>query len=343
MATTDKVVQDAFRILVRRALKTGEDEPFPNLDEFQWEAVLNIGKIQGVTGLLFSGADSLPDEILVPDSIAFRLMVEADRIIRRSEQVSKAESSLINKLRKNGFHPIILKGPAVAAYYPDPSLRESGDLDIFLPPGEFEAAIEALSIKDFHKDPDGNLVYTWEGVMIDQHPRYFDLHSHKCADIKADNSPEAQLLMLSLHIRKHCMGAGVGLRQICDMAMAYKHFDGNYDHQSLLDLYERTGSGKWNRLLASFIKEYLGKVPLPYPVDSPLPNPSTLHSIVFAGGSFGHYDPSRGTALKKGGTARKFDSFLRILRRVPFSLIYAPRELLPYMTSLIRGNISSHS
>lgn len=336
---TDTVVQEAFTALVRRGLRTGEDESFPALDTRQWEAVLELGKIQGVTGLLFSGVESLPSEVIVPEQIIFRLMVEADRIMRRAEQVSKAAASLIKALEEKGLHPTVMKGPAVAALYPDPRLRESGDLDIFLRPGEFEAAVDALSLIDYHKDPDGNILYSWDGVPIDQHPRYFDLHSKKTIGQQADGSPESQLLMLSLHIRKHCMGAGVGLRQICDMAMAYRALLKQSDIQRLLDLYKKSRSSRWNLLLASFIKEYLGDVPLPYAAGTSLPDSDQLHKIVFSGGSFGHYDPSRRQALKKGGASRKIDTLVRMLRRIPFSLRYSRSELLPFLISLIRGNV----
>ncbi len=336
---TDTVVQEAFTALVRRGLRTGEDESFPALDDRQWEAVLELGKIQGVTGLLFSGVESLPPEVVVPEQIIFRLMVEADRIMRRAEQVSKAAASLIKALEEKGLHPTVMKGPAVAAFYPDPRLRESGDLDLFLRPGEFEAAVDALSLIDYHKDPDGNILYSWDGVPIDQHPRYFDLHSKKTIGQQADGSPESQLLMLSLHIRKHCMGAGVGLRQICDMAMAYRALLKQSDIQRLLDLYKKSRSSRWNLLLASFIKEFLGDISLPYPDDQNLPSPSPLHRIVFSGGSFGHYASSREAALKKGGVSRKLDTFSKILRRIPFSLRYSCSELIPYLNSLIKGNI----
>ena len=154
---TDTVVKEAFLALVRRGLRTGEDGSFPALDARQWEGVLELGTAQGVTGLLFSGVESLPPEVVVPEQIIFRLMVEADRIMRRAEQVSKAAASLIKALEEKGLHPTVMKGPAVAAFYPDPRLRESGDLDIFLRPGEFEAAVDALSLIDYHKDPDGGV------------------------------------------------------------------------------------------------------------------------------------------------------------------------------------------
>ena len=331
---------DLFLTLVRQGLKTGKADAFPDLDEEAWKEILDLGLKQGVIGLVFAGASALSSEVVIPDSISYRMMIEADRIIRRSEKVSKGANSLVAALETEGIHPVIMKGPSVAVYYPDPKLRESGDLDIFILPDGFDKAIGIIPSGEFHKDSDGNILYHWDDVLIDQHPRYFDLHNQQPARLDNVNpSPEDQLLMLSLHIRKHCMAAGVGLRQICDMAMAYRALEGSYDPQTLLDLYDHTGSARWNLLLASFIRSYLGDVPLPYPEDRNYPNPGSLFKIVFAGGSFGHYNPSRGKAISRKGSHRKVDTFIRILKRLPFSLHYCRRELLPYLSSLTKGNI----
>ena len=315
-------------------MKTGETERFPSLDDGQWDEILDLGLKQGVTVLLFSGASSLPDDIIIPYKTAIRLMMETDRILRRSEKLTRASDSLMAALKTKGLNPSVMKGPSAAALYPEPKLRESGDLDIFLPPSEFEKAIEVVAPGSFRKDPDGNILYHWDGIEIELGKRLLALIPFDGAPL-----PEAQLLMLSLHIRKHCMSTGVGLRQICDMAMAYKAFQGRYDPQNLLGLYDVTGSGKWNRLLASFIRTYLGDIPLPYSDDTNLPAPEPLFKIVFSGGNFGHYGPSRKGALKKGGSLRKLDTLIRILRRIPFSLRYSQSELIPYLNSLIKGNL----
>ena len=331
---------DLFLTLVRQGLKTGKADAFPDLDEESWNEILDLGLKQGVIGLVFAGASALPSEVVIPDSISYRLMIEADRIIRRSEKVSKVERSLTAALESEGIHPVIMKGPSVAIFYPEPKLRESGDLDIFIPPVDFDKAVGIITTGKFHKDPDGNILYHWDDVLIDQHPRYFDLHNQQSA--KLDNnkpSHEDQLLMLSLHIRKHCMAAGVGMRQICDMAMAYRALEGSYDPVELFNLYERTGSTKWNLLLASFIRTYLGDLPLPYPDNCDYPNPGSLYKIVFSGGSFGHYDPSREKALSRSSLYRKTDTVIRILKRMPFSLRYSKGEILPYLSSLIKGNL----
>ena len=157
-------------------MKTGGTERFPSLDDGQWDEILDLGLKQGVTGLLFSGASSLPDSIIIPYKTAIRLMMETDRIIRRSEKISNASESILAALKTKGLNPTVMKGPSAAALSPEPKLRESGDLDIFLPPSEFEKAIEVVAPGSFRKDPDGNILYHWDGIDIDQHPRYFDLH-----------------------------------------------------------------------------------------------------------------------------------------------------------------------
>ena len=84
-------------------MNTGETERFPSLDDGQWDEILDLGLKQGVTGLLFSGASSLSDDIIIPHKTAIRLMMETDRILRRSEKVSKAADSLMAALKTKGL------------------------------------------------------------------------------------------------------------------------------------------------------------------------------------------------------------------------------------------------
>jgi len=47
-------------------------------------------------------------------------------------------------LEQAGVEATLVKGPAMAAFYPEPGLRPYGDLDYYVPPGQEEAAQRAL-------------------------------------------------------------------------------------------------------------------------------------------------------------------------------------------------------
>lgn len=55
-----------------------------------------------------------------------------------------AVRSAVTPLTDAGYEPVILKGPAVAARYPEPGLRRMGDIDILLPEDDHVGALRAL-------------------------------------------------------------------------------------------------------------------------------------------------------------------------------------------------------
>ena len=318
---------EALFVLLRNAL--GGDSRPVLLDGPGWEEMLDMAREQTVTGLVFQGVSRLPSIVKVPDQVLFRLMMEADRIKRRSTQVQAAARQLVTQYREAGLHPVLLKGPSIAALYPEPLLRESGDIDFYFPPEEFEAAARMTGDRPA---PDGSVHGTQDGIDIDLHRHYFDLHV-RAERLPEVTSPEAVLLMLSAHIRKHCMGAGIGLRQLCDMAVAYRALD--FDKDRLEQVYRQTGTLRWNRLLSAFLNRWLG-------ADAPFgggTDPAPLLRIVHAGGNFGHHATSRKEALQHNPFRRKLDTSIRFLRRLPFSLRYAPQEFLPTVGDLFRGNL----
>ena len=219
------------------------------LSEADWQEILQMARKQTVTGLLFRGVANLPAEVQVPDSLLFPLMEETDRIRRQSRLVERTAKEITEFFEGRILHPVILKGPSVACFYPEPDLRESGDIDLYFNEKEFGKAVHAIRER-LQKDgqseslttlPDGSVHYKWNGIDIDQHAQYFDLSSSE--GLPPVPSPEATLLMLSAHILKHSMGAGIGLRQLCDMAMAYERI--RYDQARLLACYEATGTAFW--------------------------------------------------------------------------------------------------
>lgn len=310
-----------------------------SLSDAEWLSVLEMARKQTVCGLVYRGVALLPEEVQVPDSVIFPLMKEAHRIIQQSRMIDRTAAEVVAFFERRSLHPLILKGPEAAKNYPKPELRESGDLDLYFPPKEFGKAVHAIQERAKNDSlttlPDGSIHYDWNGIDIDQHAEYFDLDVDPSVLPKVP-STEATLLMLSAHILKHSMGTGIGLRQLCDMAAAYQTLP--YGRERLLAFYEATDTLKWNELLAAFCLKYLGADRIPF--DEPLPDPQPLLDIVLTGGNFGHHEASREKVLQSSPLRRKADTALRFLKRLPFSLRYAPRQLINRVKDLTKGNLS---
>ncbi|MBR4351653.1 MAG: nucleotidyltransferase family protein [Bacteroidales bacterium] len=300
----------------------------------EWQAILDVARRQAVLGLLYQALFQLPPEIKPPERFVTELMSDTLRTVRRNYEISSVTDSLTNRLQSAGLSPIVMKGTSVASFYLHPEFRICGDIDLYLPPDEIHRAHAMLEERS--TSPDGSLLGRMKGIDIDLHDRYFDLHcaAHK---LPAIGTSEATLLMLSAHILKHAIGPGVGLRQLCDMAMAWKVLGSNIDIPALKQVFHRTGTWRWNQLLFSYLAEKLEVSGHPFIGEQVSPKP--LEKIILEGGNFGHYASSRGTALSANSRQRKLNTLKRFLRRLPFSLHYAPKETLATMGSLLRGNL----
>ena len=337
MSTTD-----IFLSLVSSALRDQAPESFGPLSEEQWQDLLRMASTQTVTGLLYSAVSRLPKEAEVPDSVLLTLIGRVKSIKGRSVRMVSVAKELCSFFTSKSLHPLVMKGPVVAAFYPQPLLRESGDIDLYFPPEEFDRASELIASEgaEVRISPDGSASYHWGGICIDQHRAYYDLHT-TIADLPRIGTRTSALVMLSAHILKHCMFSGIGLRQICDMAKAYESLDGEYDKTKLRTYYEKAGLTKWNRMLCGFLHRRLAvdAAVLPYAENELLPD-EALFDIVFSGGNFGHFSEGRADALTSSPLRRKIDTSRRFLGRIPFSLRYGRKEFIPSFIDLLRGNLS---
>lgn len=326
-------LEEIFFELIRAGLH-GRNPDIPrDLSLQDWGGLLSMAKKQSVVGLLYRGVSFCGEGYPLPEQVLFRLVAEDDRVERLGEKHMRASEDLSARLTSAGLHPILLKGATVAAYYPVPLQREYGDIDLYLPPEEFDKAPEVLGVP-LTTAPDGSIHYSWQEVDVDQHRRFYDLHVPE-RRLPAPGTPEATLLMLSAHAMKHAVGAGVGLRQCIDVAMAYEHMGPELSRERLERVFRDSGTLKWNRLLSAFIEEYLDFHPL---FGGAGVRPEPLLKIVQQGGNFGHHAHGRLEAIEKSALRRKADTALRFVKRLPFSLRYAPGETLRSVFSLARGN-----
>jgi len=302
--------------------------------------MLDLAREQSVSGLVYEALSMMNRRPDIPEDVSLDLMMDANKIETRSRYLQTLGESIVQTLNKTGLHPLIMKGPMVADMYPMPSLRVSGDIDIFLPVAEVQKAREIL-LSNFQKEsftPNGSWHYKVDGYEIDLHSHYFDLAVSE-RHLPPVPSPEATLLMLSSHILKYAMGPGVSLKQICDMVVASRNLKGKYDPRMLRKYFRNAGVTRWNKMLASLIRTRFEVETGFFPVGEEKPFLS-LETIVFAGGNFGHRSRARKLAITRFACARKIDTAVQYLLRLPFSLLYAPKEYIQHYFALFKGNLA---
>lgn len=299
-------------------------------EEPDWEGIFTLARRQAVFGLVFRGTSMLSENQMPPMPERMKLMVEAGKIEKQAGKVKGTAREIVANLTEAGFSPLVFKGPAVGKYYREPELRTSGDVDIWIPQ-HLEAAAGFFRDKGLAvmKEADGAFRFAMDGVTVELHRRYYDLHvsPRKLPEVP---SACAELLMLSSHILKHAIGVGIGLKQFCDMAMAFSALEGRYDRGEFESCVRRCGLRRWNDLLCSFLAGFLGSPAETLPAYRTM-SASPLLRIVMEGGNFGQH--ADGFRLSKSYTVRRF------LGRLPFSLRISPRETFGTLLDLTKGNL----
>lgn len=355
-------VRDAFLILLRSGLwgSAQSVEDFTQLTDEEWELVFRMSVRQTVTGIVFDGICRLPDGMQPSERLFAKWLAVVDGIERCNERMNVALKALAGMFVGRGLTPVLQKGQGISVLYPVPSHRECGDIDLYFPGNQFHRAVGMVRAGDVRTSlmPDGSHSYEWQGIDVEHHPEIVDLDSpclrrwlaglsedpgtipSALADGLSVPSPELNALMLNAHILKHSIGKGVGLRQICDLAMVYHSIgkEGNSREIGgrILSLYRRAGILKWSRLLHSFLVDVIGlpEEELPYP--EKLVSCKPLERIVEEGGNFGQY--RTGCRHSNGG---KLATVGMILRRAGFSLRFAPDEAFWNVVKLVKGQFGS--
>ena len=238
---------------------------------------------------------------------------------------------MLNELLKQAKIPyVILKGCASAEYYNDPLLRTMGDVDFYVPASCFEKTDKLLLKNSFLSNNikhEYEKAYTKDDVIFELHNtvngvpggkvgivirQYFDdvfdnaMLKHLDLAEYYSPSPFHHGLIMLLHVARHMVTGGIGLRHFCDWAVFVDRV-GNDFVPLFENKLEQVGLWRFAQIMTQFCTVYLG---LPQQAWAGIAEKQILAKLkddVFAGGNFGHKDLSRAneakfiTSRKKGG------------------------------------------
>lgn len=333
---------------------------FPLSDE-EWKAVFRIACRQTVTGLVYQGLQYLPDGMLPPEPVLIRWTAEVDAIERMNLKVNRSLSELYALLVSHDLNPILLKGQGVAQFYEKPLLRECGDIDLYFN-NERTFSIVTAYVRwcriPVYKKPDKSLFYLWQGIEVEHHKRLFDLYNpflqcyadrlecekgyvqqviHSQSGLRITiPSPFLNLLMLDLHILKHALGWGIGLRQLCDMARACYKLHEEINTEEMEKVCTELGLSRWNPLLHAFLKEQLGLPVSCLPYGTVAPDAGVLLDIIWRSGNFGYQLSGRNDSGRPAWK-RKLRTADAVRQNLNFARRYAPKESFWLVCDLLKG------
>ena len=339
----DKTLQALFALL-QAGLWGRFDEAaasaFP-LSAGEWERVFTLARQQTVTGIAFRGLDFLPEEAAPPMGIMAKWMAHADRIEQSNRVMNETVARLYGHFASAGVEAVLQKGQGVAAMYPEPLLRECGDIDLYFPGHDgVSDPLAGIDGAVRERQPDDSWSYVVDGIIVEHHTDLLDIQSPRAKRyvkrlieekgfekvVTGDGvevlvpAPEVNLLLLSSHILKHAFGVGIGLRQFCDYAVARRYYEGRVNEEEMREIWRMTGLEKWQDLLEGFLVKKTG----------------VLLDIVLKGGNFGVYSKDRENA-SHARWVRKMQTFRSLAGNVRFAFRYAPREWFWTIVQLLGG------
>lgn len=230
--------------------------------EIDWNGVMKIARHQANDVLISSVAIQMSGNNMPPDDMRIKMNELMRTNLIRYLQLKQVLLPAVELLRQHDIEPVLLKGFGLAMLYPNPTLRQFGDIDLYIGQSKFHEACALLRTL-----PGG---YHWcmesdvgRHYNIDFGPHPLEIHrvsadvhgkdGNRYASIEKDGLEDAvrqvdfegytlslpsfefQVFFTFFHAWHHFLNSGVGWRQISDVATTLHAYHGRLDLDKLRD------------------------------------------------------------------------------------------------------------
>lgn len=275
--------------IIMRLLSAGLNPSLPiacpelqQTDAAKWKSLFRMAAVQGILAIVYDAVVRLPREQQPPKELLLQWAINTDKIEHDFAYRLDALEGLTAFYAAHGIRVLLLKGTGLASYYPVPSHRPCGDIDIYLYGRQREADeyMRAELNTAISKDTHHHTVFFFRGVMVENHYDFLNLWSHrsnrriehdlrKLAEEPGDwfdaggqrvqlPSPNFNALFLMRHMASHFAAVEIGLRHIADWA-AFLRADGDrVDWPMIRTIYRRERMDRFADAVTGLCVEYLG-------------------------------------------------------------------------------------
>lgn len=303
--------EDSLLLLLRAALHREKAE-LPG--ETDWMGLFRLAGRHHILPLILEAAwqSGAPKKDLEP------VQYTSMRLMAAQTRRTAAFLNLYRELAGEGFCPVVLKGLICRLLYPEPDLRPSNDEDLMIGQEELPAVHERLlklglkcttaqPFKDEYEiaysSPDLHLELHLSPFLADSkvYGRWNDLFEgalSRTAEVCAEDvpvrtlSPTDHLLYLICHASKHFLHSGVGIRQICDIALFSEHYKEEIDWQHLREACGRIRIEGFAAAVYAVSSRRLG-FDLPAVFSGMEIDEGPMLQDIFSGGIYGAVDENR--------------------------------------------------
>lgn len=319
----------------------------------EWTEIYAESERQAVTGLLIHGIDRLPAEQRPSKVLLLQWIGVGQMIEQRNHLLNDRCKELLSNLTSAGLHPTILKGQGIAQCYPEAlqKLRQPGDIDVYVSEGRRKAIGYARSIgqKDIEWDYKHLHLKLWDDTEVEMHyhvevllnlwknrklQKWFREHQDAIqgsrfkvqgGDIETPTA-EFNVFYILLHIYRHFLYEGVGLRQIVDYYMVLRMVNvSRLMIHDYVNAVREFGMEKFAMGLMWLMHETLG-MPREWMLWEPDEKEGKyILKQVITGGNFGHHDKRlKHSGGKLGAVKAILTHNMHLVTYYPSDVIWAP-------------------
>ena len=248
------------------------------LVEADWEQVEELAKDQGVLPMLYRGAIKYKDIIPAERIRIWRGAMYA--AVLQNEHMNQAQSEILDWLAAKGIRAAILKGASVARYYTPSDMRYLGDIDILIDQSELDRTSEVLKEHGYRlneHDHDFHVLFVRGDVTLELHYKASVVPNGKGGQVAVKImdqfldeatlvsmndmsfpalSEKHQALMLLMHMERHVIESGIGLRQLCDWAVFLSVQENSMD--DFVHMFRECGLMTFSEAVTKACVRYLG-------------------------------------------------------------------------------------
>lgn len=336
----------------------------------EWKEMYEESGRQALTGILLHGIDRLPAEQRPSQVFLLQWIGEGQMIEQQNLMMDKRCCQLLGKLNDYGLCGTILKGQGIARLYNDNlnvddapdkkgslgKFRQPGDIDVYVDCGLRKALefAEYLGQKNVEWDYKHLHLKIWDDTEVEMHYRVEVLlnlwknrrlqrwfKGNTALLFRNDSglttpTTEFNVFYILLHIYRHFLYEGVGLRQIVDYYMVLRTVQGSstskatksiirFIVQEYVDAVREFGMEKFARGLMWVMHEALD-MPHEWMLWEPDEKEGRyILKQVMTGGNFGHHDKRLKHGEGKLGAVKAILTHnLHLLTHYPSDVIWSP-------------------
>lgn len=297
------------------------------------------------------------NKVQVPEDLYYEMIGLLFQIQQSNRQVNDELKAFAGLMDRGGVAYVVVKGQAVAAYYPDPLLREAGDIDYYCDAEAFPKSMQLIQdtwqLTPERGDSHYHVNFDRHDVAFEGHfelTRFYSkrrdgywrqlLQADTGSQVTVDGvvvrtlSPTLHTLYVFLHLYHHLLELGVGIRQFCDWAVLLHYCRDQIDQDALRRHLKALGMERAYRACGSILVSRLGLPAEEFTyalTDRDRQYAERILDVVFYRGNMGKYNKQSGFSGWKHNieaTGIKVSHFMKFMPLAPaFSCRWILREM----------------